>query len=110
MVSWGAFVSAVVLGWVLWWALGRSYKLNVALWERPAHALWRECSRQTQVFFLVVGIGLLVLAGATLIARAIRAGGWRQIGLWAGILLIVDALLIVQYLRYVMPLCPTGFD
>jgi hypothetical protein len=103
-VSWAAFFSAIVLGWVLLWALGWSIGLSEDDGDLPAHALWRECPRvDDQAGWVLIGVGLLTVAGVMLIARAIRRSGWRQIGLWAGFFLLVDALLMVQYLRFFVP-------
>ena len=100
-VSWLVFFSAIVLGWVLLWALGWSIDLAVSDEEYPAHAPWRGCDALgNQQLLSLVSIGLLVLAGVKLIGRAIRRDGWWQIGLWAGFLLIADALLMLQYLRF----------
>ena len=36
-----------------------------------------------------------------MIARAMNRGGWRQVGLWAGFILIADTLLMLQYMRFI---------
>lgn len=103
-VSWTAFVSALVLGLVLLWALGWSIDLAVDDGDLPAHALWRECPEvDNQVALVLIGLGLLAVTGVQLIGRARWRGGWSQIGLWAGYLVIVDALLMFQYLRFFVP-------
>ena len=103
-VSWTAFVAAIVLGWVMLWALGWSIDFAVEDGDLPAHALWRECpGLDNQAAWVLIGLGLLAVAGVQLIGRAIRRGGWWQIGLWAGFFVIVDALLMFQYLRFFVP-------
>jgi hypothetical protein len=93
------------------WAVGWPIDVRVSDEDLPAHAAWRECPMlDDQLYLYILGIGLLVLAATTLIARAITLGGWRQIGLWAGLLVMVDAVLMLQYVRYLMPLKQCGFD
>jgi hypothetical protein len=104
LVSWVALLAAIVLGWVLLWALGWSIDLKVDDDASPVHALWRECpGLESQQQLVIIGVGLLVLVGVTLIARAVRRKGWWQVGLWAGFLVMVDLFLMLQYLRYVLP-------
>ena len=103
-LSWAAFLVALALGWVSLWALGWSIDLAAEDRELPAHALWRKCpGLDNQQFLSLVVIGLLTAAGVTLIRRGRRRGGWGQVDLWAGFVLIADALLMVQYLRYFLP-------
>ncbi len=104
-LSWAVFFLALALGWVLLWALGWSIDFAVDDGELPAHAMSRECpGLDNAYFFPIVGLGLLAVAGVKLIGRAIRRGGWWQIGLWAGLVVIADALLMFQYLRFFVPL------
>jgi hypothetical protein len=106
-VSWAVLFLAFGLGWVLLWALGWSIDLGVDDGELPAHAMWRECPGLNNAqLFPIVGIGLLAVAGVKLLGRARRRGGWWQIGLWAGLVVIADALLMLQYLRFL----PAGCD
>jgi hypothetical protein len=104
LVSWVALFSAIVLGWLLLWALGWSIDLRTDDDTFPVHALSRACpGLESQQQLVIVGVGLLVLVGVTLIARAMRRERWRHIGLWAGMLVLVDALLLLQYLRMLLP-------
>jgi hypothetical protein len=54
-------------------------------------------------------MGLAGVAGVSLIARAMHSRGWWQVSLWAGFLLIADALLMFQYMR-LLPNPPCNFD
>ena len=56
-----------------------------------------------QASWVLIGLGLLTVAGVILTGRAIRRGGCWQIGLWAGFFLIADALPMVQYLGFFVP-------
>jgi hypothetical protein len=102
---------ALVLGLVLLWALGWSIDFAVNDSDGPAHAMTRDpCARPDVARFLLVwGIGLAGVAGVSLIARAMHRGGWWQVSLWAGFILIADALLMFQYVR-LLPNPPCNFD
>ena len=118
-VSWVALFGALALGWLLLWAFGWSIDFAAddgpARWGQPvrtglAHAMTREpCERWDRGFFQL-GMVAAAVAGVTLIARAIRRGGWWQVGLWLGFALIADALLMAQYVRLVPPDGPCSFD
>ena len=103
-MSWVVLFGALALGWVLLWTLGWSTDFAVDDGDLPAHALWRECPEvDNQVAWVLIGAGLLAVAGVKLIGRAIRRDGWWQIGLWAGFFVIADTLLMFQYLRFFVP-------
>ena len=99
-VSWVAFFSAIVLGWVLLWALGWSRGFGPIGSDGPAHAMTRNPCERFDVVLILGGVALAVVAAVKLIARGMNRGGWWQVGLWAGFLLIVDALLMFQYVRF----------
>jgi hypothetical protein len=110
-VSWIALFGSLALGWVLLWALGWSIDVAVDDSDGLAHAMTRDpCPRPDYaMFLLVVGMASAGVAGVALIARAMHRGGWWQIGLWVGFILIADALLMFQYVRLV-PNPPCNFD
>jgi hypothetical protein len=107
-MSWVVFFAALALGWVLLWALGWSIDLAAdADW--PAHAMTRDPCDDAHVALFLLGVALAVSAAAGFIARGIQRRGWWQIGLWAGFVLIADALLMVQYVR-LLPNPPCNLD
>jgi len=109
-VSWVAFVAALVLGWVMLWALGWSRGFGPIGSDGPAHAMTRDWCDGSHRVLLLAGGALAVLAAVKLIARAMKRGGWWQVGLWAGFILIADTLLIIQYMRFIPPSGPCNFD
>jgi hypothetical protein len=59
---------------------------------------------------LLAGLVLASVAGVPFIARALNRGGLWQVGLWAGLLLIADAVLMFQYVRFLLPLAGPCLD
>ena len=102
-VSWAAFFSAIVLGWVLLWALGWSRGFGPIGSDGPAHAMTRydPCETPGQAVLLLAGMVLTAVAAVKLITSAMKRGGWWQVGLWAGFILIADTLLMFQYMRFI---------
>ncbi len=102
-MSWVALFVALALGRALLRATGWSIDFAVDdldLWP----TMWSECPRvDVQAAWVLIGLGLLAVGGLKPIGRARPRGGWWQIGLWAGFFVIVDALLMFQYLRYMLP-------
>lgn len=118
-VSWVVLAGALALGSVLLWAFGWSIDLAAddgpARWGQPArtglaHAMTREPCERWDRFFFQLGMVAAAVAGVTLIALAVLRGGWRQVGLWLGFILIADALLMAQYVRLIPPGGPCNFD
>jgi hypothetical protein len=101
-VSWALFCLAIVLGLVLLWALGWSSGFGAIGSDGPAHAMTRDQCEGTDVVMILGGVGLAVFAAVKLIERAMNRDGWWQVGLWAGFLLIVDAVLMAQYVRFLL--------
>jgi hypothetical protein len=85
------------------WALGWSIDFDVDNSDGPAHAMTRVPCERFDVLLILVGVALVAAAAAaaSLIARAMMRGGWWQVGSWAGFILIADALLMVQYVRFI---------
>ena len=108
-VSWVAFFSAIVLGLVLLWALGWSRGFGPIGSDGPVHAMTRAPCERPDVALLLAGVALAGVGGVSLIARARKRGGWWQVGLWAGFILIADTLLMFQYMRFI-PNPPCNFD
>ena len=87
------------------WALGWSRGFGPIGSDGPTHAMTRSCDLTFDAALLLGGGGLVLWVLAFfLIARAMNRGGWWQTGLWTGFILIADALLIFQYLRFLVAL------
>jgi len=109
-VSWVALLGAIVLGWVLLWALGWSRAFGPIGSDGPVHAMTRVRCEIGGVLGLLFFSAVFVAVAALLIGRAINRGGWWQAGLWAGFILIADALLVAQYTRFLLPLAGPCLD